>query len=125
VIAQNPQHLVFALYPLIPWIGVTAAGYGFWQIYRWQPVRRRAFLLRLGRGLIAAFIVLRGINVYGDPFQWSTQKPAIFTALSFLNTTKYPPSLLFLLMTLGPAMLFLRAIDGKNSAIAAARADCR
>lgn len=114
VIVQNPQHLVFALYPLIPWIGVTAAGYGLGQIYQWQPERRRAVLLRLGLGMVAAFILLRGINVYGDPFHWSTQKSAIFTTLSFLNTSKYPPSLLFLLMTLGPAMLFLRAVDGKT-----------
>ena len=114
VIVQNPQHLVFALYPLIPWVGVTAAGYGLGQIYRWQPERRQAFLLRLGLGMVAAFLLLRGINTYGDPFHWSTQKSAIFTVLSFLNTNKYPPSLLFLLMTLGPAMLFLRAVDGKT-----------
>ena len=98
--------LVFALYPLIPWVGVTAAGYGLGQIYRWEHERRRAFLLRLGLGLTAAFIVIRGINIYGDPLHWSVQKSAVFTALSFLNTTKYPPSLLFLLMTLGPAMIF-------------------
>ncbi len=115
VIMQNPQHLVFALYPLIPWIGVTAAGYGLGQIYQWQPERRRAFLLRLGFGMVAAFILLRGMNVYGDPFHWSAQKSAIYTVVSFLNTSKYPPSLLFLLMTLGPAMIFLRAVDGKTS----------
>ncbi len=108
---NTPTHTVFVGYPLIPWIGVTAAGYGLGQIYRWPPERRRAFLLRLGLGLSAGFIVLRAINVYGDPQRWSTQKSAAFTALSFLNTTKYPPSLLYLLMTLGPAMLFLWAVD--------------
>ena len=104
---NNPQHIVFVAYPLIPWIGVTAAGYGLGQIYGWPSERRRAFLLPLGIALTAAFFVLRGINIYGDPQRWSTQKSAIFTALSFLSTTKYPPSLLFLLMTLGPATLFL------------------
>jgi uncharacterized membrane protein len=58
-----------------------------------------------------AFLVIRGVNVYGDPAHWMRQKTAAFTVLSFLNTTKYPPSLLFLLMTLGPAMLFLWAVD--------------
>ncbi len=96
---------------LIPWIGVTAAGYGLGQIYSWPSARRKAFLLPLGIGLTAAFVVLRGINAYGNPLPWSTQKSAAFTVLSFLNTTKYPPSLLYLLMTLGPAMLFLWAVD--------------
>jgi uncharacterized membrane protein len=109
---NTPEHSIFVVYPLVPWIGVTAAGYGLGQIYSWPSDRRRAFLVRLGIGLTAAFVVLRGINRYGDPFQWSSQKSAAFTVLSFLNTVKYPPSLLFLLMTLGPAMLFLWAVDG-------------
>ena len=114
VILTSPQHLVFAAYPLIPWVGVTAAGYGLGQIYSWNAARRKAFLLRLGIALTAAFIVLRAINIYGDPVRWTTQRSATFTVLSFLNTNKYPPSLLFLLMTLGPAMLFLWAVDGRT-----------
>lgn len=107
-----PQHFVFVAYPLIPWVGVTAAGYGLGQIYSWASGRRRTFLLRVGVGLTTAFVVLRGLNYYGDPVRWTTQKAAAFTVLSFLNTNKYPPSLLFLLMTLGPTMLFLWAVDG-------------
>jgi hypothetical protein len=61
--------------------------------------------------LTAAFIILRAINVYGNPVPWSAQKSTAYTVLSFLNTTKYPPSLLYLLMTLGPAMIFLSAVD--------------
>jgi len=99
-------------YVLIPWVGVTAAGYGLGQIYSWPQERRRAFLLRLGLGLSAAFVILRAINRYGDPGPWSAQKSAAFTVLSFLNANKYPPSLIYLLMTLGPAMLFLWAVDG-------------
>ncbi len=110
-IVNHPGRIVFVTYVLIPWIGVAAAGYGLGQIYSWPPTRRRAFLLPLGIGLTAAFVVLRGINIYGDPLPWSTQKSAAFTVLSFLNTTKYPPSLLYLLMTLGPALIFLRAVD--------------
>ncbi|HUK43484.1 MAG TPA: heparan-alpha-glucosaminide N-acetyltransferase domain-containing protein [Candidatus Bathyarchaeia archaeon] len=109
---NTPRHALFLVYPLIPWIGVTAAGYGLGRIYGWSAERRRSFLLRLGVGLIVGFVVLRAINVYGDPNRWSVQKSAAFTLLSFLNTIKYPPSLLFLLMTLGPAMLALRAFDG-------------
>jgi uncharacterized membrane protein len=107
----NPPHMVFVGYPLIPWVGVTAAGYGLGQIYGWPSERRRAFLLRLGIGLTAAFCILRALDRYGDPERWTTQKSAAFTVLSFLNTTKYPPSLLYLLMTLGPALLFLWTVD--------------
>ncbi len=108
---NSPEHVVFASYPLVPWIGVTAAGYGLGQIYHWDSDRRRAFLLRLSLALSVAFIVLRGLNVYGDPTRWKAQQTVMLTVLSFLNTSKYPPSLLFLLMTLGPALLLLRAMD--------------
>jgi uncharacterized membrane protein len=110
-VLNTPDHVVFAAYPLIPWIGVTAVGYGLGQVYSWDPNRRRAFLLRLGTALTIAFLVIRAINIYGDPSRWAAQKTAGFTVLSFLNTTKYPPSLLFLLMTLGPALIFLAAVD--------------
>src|SRR3984893_2035132 len=113
-ILTNPQHSVFVIYPLIPWVGVTAVGYGLGQVYAWTSESRRTFLLGAGLGLTAAFVILRGINVYGDPVRWTAQKSAAFTVLSFLNTHKYPPSLLFLLMTLGPALLFLWAVDGRT-----------
>ena len=112
ILLNTPQHIVLVAYPLIPWIGVTAAGFGLGQIYNWSPERRRNFLIRAALAAIAAFCVLRAINRYGDPAPWAKQKSAIFTALSFINTTKYPPSLLFLLMTLGPALVFLFAVDG-------------
>jgi uncharacterized membrane protein len=111
---NTPEHVVFVGYPLIPWIGVTAVGYGLGQVYGWNADRRRAFLLRLGLALSLAFLVLRGLNVYGDPSRWTGQKTAAFTVLSFLNTSKYPPSLLFLLMTLGPALVFLGLVDGRT-----------
>jgi uncharacterized membrane protein len=114
VLLPGPDHVVFVAYPLIPWIGVTAVGYGLGAIYRWDADRRKALLLRLGIGLTAAFVVLRAINVYGDPVAWTSQRSPVFTALSFLNANKYPPSLLFLVMTLGPAMLLLRAVDSRT-----------
>jgi uncharacterized membrane protein len=114
VLYADGTRMVFVAYPIIPWVGVTAAGFGLGQVFRWEPARRRAFLLRLGLGLTAAFVVLRAANVYGDPRPWSPQATPLLTALSFVNTVKYPPSLLFLLMTLGPAMLALWAFEGRT-----------
>jgi uncharacterized membrane protein len=110
-IIAAPPHLVLVAYPLIPWVGVTAVGYGLGALFDQSPARRQAALLRLGLALTAAFVVLRGMNIYGDPNRWSVQKSTVFTALSFLNATKYPPSLLFLLMTIGPALLALTWLD--------------
>jgi uncharacterized membrane protein len=98
---------VFVLYPLIPWIGVLWAGYAFGAFYQLEDGRRRRTLFRLGAALLAGFVLLRGLNLYGDPSRWGTQKNTIFTVLSFLNVSKYPPSLLFLLLTLGMVILAL------------------
>ena len=99
--------VMFVLYPLIPWVGVMAAGYAFGALYQIDAERRQRILLKLGGTATLLFFVIRGINLYGDPSRWSTQKSFSFTVISFLNVTKYPPFLLFLLMTLGPAMILL------------------
>jgi uncharacterized membrane protein len=96
-------------YPLVPWIAVMSAGFCFGQIFLLTPEQRRRILVRTGSAMTIAFVVLRAINVYGDPSRWS---PKVYPVLSFLNSTKYPPSLDFLLMTLGPAMLCLAWFDG-------------
>jgi uncharacterized membrane protein len=96
-------------YPLLPWIGIITLGYCLGSLYSPdidKAVRKKA-LRSLGIGAILLFILLRWTNVYGDPAHWSAQKNAVYTLLSFINTTKYPPSLLYALMTLGPALLFL------------------
>jgi uncharacterized membrane protein len=98
-------------YPVLPWIGVMSLGYCLGTIFLWDAARRQRFLIRLGLALTAAFILLRAINIYGDPVRWGHQASALFSALSFLNTTKYPPSLDFLLMTLGPALAVMGWLD--------------
>ena len=107
VIFFTPTVYALALYPLIPWIGVLTAGYAFGAYYQLEEGRRRRILFRLGAALLASFVLLRCVNVYGDPIRWAQQKNAIFTILSFLNVSKYPPSLSFLLLTLGAAILAL------------------
>lgn len=109
-----PGPAVLVLYPLIPWIGVMGAGYAFGSIYRMNGVERKRVLLRLGGALTACFVVIRAINIYGDPSSWAVQRTPAMTLLSFLNASKYPPSLLFLLMTLGPSILFLAAVEGRD-----------
>ncbi|MDB4909121.1 MAG: hypothetical protein JWO05_3905 [Gemmatimonadetes bacterium] len=111
-LSMSPEHTVFVAYPLIPWIGVMAVGYWLGGVMQMEPARRKTWLLRLGLGALAAFVVLRFANVYGDFSPWKAQASSWFTVLSFINTSKYPPSLLYLLMTLGPALLALRALDG-------------
>jgi len=106
---------VFVAYPLIPWIGVMGLGYalGTWMLLDEDSRRKR--LMYTGLGLTAAFFLLRLINVYGDPVAWMVRREGFFsTILSFINTTKYPPSLLFLLMTLGPALLILAWFERLN-----------
>jgi uncharacterized membrane protein len=111
ILGYFPSPVVYVLYPLIPWVGVMAAGYAFGALYRLNADRRRRLLVIIGTTATVLFIVLRAINYYGDPAHWSTQASFAFTVLSFLNVTKYPPSLLFLLMTLGPAILALALFE--------------
>ena len=105
------------LYVIIPWIGVMAAGYGFALILALEPARRNRLCARIGLGAIALFLVLRGFNLYGDPGHWGTagRLPPV---LSFLNTTKYPASLTFLLMTLGPAIALVPVLERARGGLA-------
>jgi uncharacterized membrane protein len=109
-----PGMIVFVAYPLVPWVAVMGLGFCLGPVYRWQASRRQRFLLIAGAAATVGFVALRGLNGYGDPAPWSGQHSAVYTLLSFLNTTKYPPSLLFLLMTLGPALLLLAWLDRRG-----------
>ena len=138
VIPAGGTSTVFIAYPLIPWIGVMAVGYAVGSVYSWDAERRRKWLLAIGIAATLLFVGLRLVNLYGDPNTWQNQAEFIegvkarvdagelgpdakvptpvlsepaFTIVSFFNTAKYPPSLIFLLMTLGPAVLILGLTD--------------
>jgi uncharacterized membrane protein len=113
-IAGWPSPVLFVLYPLIPWIGVMAAGYAFGSVYDRAPDVRRRKLMQMGVVITVGFLLLRLADVYGDPNGWAPQKTAAMTVVSFLNTQKYPPSLLYLAMTLGPALICLSLWEGYN-----------
>jgi len=100
-------------YPVLPWIGVIAAGYALGPLYASgvDPVRRRGRLLALGLASLTAFLILRGLNGYGDPSPWQAGKDGVAGVLSFINLTKYPPSADFLLATLGPGLLLLALFE--------------
>ena len=106
-----PGYFLFIAYPLVPWIGVMAVGYSFGTILRRDRAARRRWLLRTGIVVTLAFVVLRFTNLYGDPRPWTPQARAEFTLLSFVDCVKYPPSLCYLLMTLGPGLIALSLLD--------------
>ena len=112
----GPFFLVFA-YPLLPWIGVMLLGYGTAAVFEESPTRRDALLVTWGMAATMAFLVVRAAGVYGDPNPWQVDGGFTRTVIDFLNTTKYPPSLLFLLMTLGPAAVLCSFADRVPEAV--------
>lgn len=115
---------LIVLYSIIPWIGVMATGYAFGKILALEPARRDSLCRRLGLGAVALFLVLRGFNLYGDPHPWNAagsappSSPPMPPLLAFLNTTKYPASFDFLLMTLGPSIALVPLLDRARGALA-------
>ena len=104
---------VWLAYPVLPWVGTMLLGYCFGTFYKQNTsiVFRKKWLIYLGLGSIALFFILRGINMYGDLHPWEIKDTTTKTIISFFNVHKYPPSLAFLLITLGPAFLFLYGIE--------------
>jgi len=116
----NGNYFYYVAYPLIPWFAVMALGYCFGAIYKLEEAARKKLMIQIGLGAVAAFFVIRGFNIYGDPGPWSVQENFMLSVISFFNTEKYPPSLLYLLMTLGPSMFILaytEKLSGKLSQI--------
>jgi uncharacterized membrane protein len=115
---------LFVLYVLVPWIGVMAAGYGFGRVLALERARRDRACLAIGLGATALFLALRGLGLYGDPRTWQAVMqpgdfgPGLPPLLAFLNTTKYPASLQFLLMTLGPAIALVPALERARGRVA-------
>lgn len=108
-----PNHVVAIMYPFVPWLGLMLLGYctGTFFTSNYSSEQRRKILARIGIAVMLVFIVVRFINVYGDPFVWSVQRNGLYTFLSFIKVHKYPPSLMYMCMTIGPAFLFLALIE--------------
>ena len=110
---------VAILYSLVPWVGVMALGYAFGRVLAAEDARRRRLCLALGGGATLLVLLLRGTNLYGDPGSWApSERGALFTVFSFVNTNKYPASLLFLLMTLGPSIALLPLLERSRGGVA-------
>ena len=118
IISDSGQFLAFVAYPLLPWIGVMAVGYGLGAVFLAPEEERARFLTWLGLGMIAAFLIIRATNLYGDANLWTGQSNALRTVGDYLDTTKYPPSLLYVLMTLGPALAIMPWLEKLKGPVA-------
>jgi uncharacterized membrane protein len=118
----SPSHVLLIIYPFVPWVGLMMLGYcsGVFFSQKFTIEQRRKILNRVGIGLIVLFIVLRFINGYGNPEPWHIQKNGLFTLLSFINVQKYPPSLLYMCITIGPAFLLLSFFEKIKNTFTAA-----
>jgi uncharacterized membrane protein len=125
LIPIDPKRSMYlAVYVLVPWVGVMAAGYALGALYSLPSDRRRRIMLGIGAAATVLFVILRATNIYGNPSAtaspgsgpFTPQATAVMTLVAFLNVAKYPPSLQFLLMTLGPGVLALAAFDRVRTA---------
>lgn len=103
------ESFVFVPYPLLPWLGIMLTGYGLGFLFdaNFDQEKRKKILFQTGAGAILLFILLRSLNLYGDPAYWSKQKDVLYSFMSFINVTKYPVSLLYTLLMLGPVLILL------------------
>jgi len=118
LVSLGDSATLYVLYPLIPWVGVMAAGYLLGPVMQVEKGERQRILFSLGAAITVGFVALRATNLYGDPTPWSPQDTWLWAMLSFLNCEKYPPSLLYLMMTLGPAVMLLAWLDETRGRLA-------
>ena len=111
----NADHLFVIAYPVLPWLGIMLAGFAAGRLFTLSVEKRKVIFQRLGIATLSLFVLLRFVNRYGDPIHWATQKDPQFTFLSFINVNKYPPSLLFTLVTLGILLLILSVAEGREN----------
>lgn len=111
LIRVTPNFTFYVAYPLIPWLGILLTGFASGQFFELRAEKRKKIFLQIGFAALLLFCLIRFINIYGDPSKWSVQRTTLFTFLSFINTTKYPPSLLFVLLFLGITFLILFISD--------------
>ncbi len=104
-------------YPPVPWLGIMLSGFATGKLYERTEIERKRLFLKWALTILSLFVIIRFINIYGDTTKWSTQKTPVFTFLSFVNVTKYPPSLLFCLLMLGIMFLVLFFAEGLKSKI--------
>jgi uncharacterized membrane protein len=119
VVPLGGGHALGVFYPFLPWTGLMMLGYCCGKIFTtMEPPRRNKILLWMGTGALILFVILRAVDIYGDPGHWSRQKNTVYTFLSFMNVQKYPPSLLYLCATIGPALLFLSLVKNTGGWLA-------
>lgn len=116
-IPLGPDRVIYDIYAILPWTGAMLLGYsvGHWFKKEVDPAKRKRNLITTGLALIGLFILLRATNLYGNPFPWQKQEDLLNNILAFINTSKYPPSLLYLCMTIGPACILLALLEKVNS----------
>lgn len=112
LIPLSAQSTLLVSYPVIPWLGIMLVGFSFGRIFDLTQEQRKPLLLKIGIGALVLFALIRTTNIYGDPSHWAPQKDAVFTFMSFINVTKYPPSLLYVLLMLGISLMILFFTEG-------------
>jgi uncharacterized membrane protein len=110
--------ILIMAYPPIPWLGIMLTGFACGRFFEMAEAKRKSLFLKIGISALLLFVFVRFINSYGDLVPWSEQKNSVYSFLSFMNVAKYPPSLVFCLVTLGCMFILLWLGEGMKNKIA-------